>query len=49
MATIYGTIYNDNNTFDPDGNFHPSIVGTEESDISIFGRGGQRYNLRFRR
>ncbi|NMF63028.1 calcium-binding protein [Brasilonema octagenarum UFV-E1] len=40
MPAIYGTIYNDNDTYGPDGNFHSSINGTDQADISIFGKEG---------
>lgn len=32
MAVIPGTIYDDNSTVGPDGNFHPSIYGTDQDD-----------------
>lgn len=39
MADIYGTIYDDNTTDGPDGNFHIALFGTEENDY-IFGDEG---------
>lgn len=39
MANINGTIYDDNSTVGPDGNFHSALFGTEGND-SIFGDEG---------
>ena len=39
MATLYGTNYNDNNTFNGNGQFHPRLDGTDYADI-IYGKDG---------
>lgn len=39
MPTINGTSFNDNNTVNGDNTFHPSLIGTPDSDL-ISGLGG---------